>query len=166
MNSKVENAPEPTLGGILLAPERLKSLRSDSLRLLEHKVQNSPGLKGMALRSGLALLKSTRADLLPRAVNRLLPVFITALEPYYAQCRAAVAPQPLAAGDFSAFLLQRRAAVVDTLMQSADALAAGSHNSTVRSFYTRLHSTIRSEIDGALPTLARRMDDELQQARP
>lgn len=166
MNSKVESAPELTLGGVLLAPERLQSLRSDSLRLLEYKVQNSPGLKGMALRSGLSLLKSTRADLLPRAVNRLLPVFITALEPYYAQCCSAAAPQALAPGDFSAFLLQRRAAVVDTLMQSADALATGSQNSTVHSFYTRLRSTIRSEIDGALPTLARRMDDELQKARP
>lgn len=147
-----------------MSDDHKETLADDSLRLLESRVQNSPGLKGVVLRTGLGMLKSARPDLLPRAVRRLLPVFITALEPFYTEYRSAAVKSSQLAGNFNAFLLQRRDRVMKAILEAADDLAAGSQNATVRSFYTRTHSTIAKEISGALPTLTRRIDAELQRA--
>ncbi len=170
MNSKAENGAAtastlpPSLTAALLSDDHKETLADDSLRLLESRVQNSPGLKGVALRTGLGMLKSARPDLLPRAVRRLLPVFITALEPFYTEYRPAAVKSPQLVGDFSAFLLQRRDSVMKALLDASDELAAGSQNATVRGFYTRTRGTIAKEISGALPTLTRRIDEELQRA--
>lgn len=139
-------------------------LYADCVQLIETRAQRSPGLKGMALRTGLGMLKSTRPDILPRAVRRLLPEFVTALEPFYAEYRLATTQGAGNREDFSAFLLQRRDAAVQAVLAAADAQAAGSRNTTVRGFYGKVRGTIANEIHGALPTLCRRIDIELQRS--
>lgn len=98
MKSKAENhaaaaAIPPSLTATLLADDRKEVLATDSLRLLEFREQESPGFKGAALRTGLGVLKSARPDILPRAVRRLLPTFITALEPFYTEYRSVAIAQ-------------------------------------------------------------------------
>lgn len=154
----------PTLTDALLADDHKEILAEDSLRLLESRVQKSPGLKGMTLRTSLGMLKLARPDILPRAVRRLLPVFITALEPFYAEYRSVAANTSLLAGDFSAFLLQRRDQVMTAIVDATDELAAGSQNASVRGFYSKTRGTIGKEIASALPTLTQRIDAELQRA--
>lgn len=154
----------PSLTAALLANDHKEILADDSLRLLESRVRKSPGLKGMALRTGLGILQSARPDILPRAVRRLLPVFITALEPFYAEYRSVAANTSQLAGDFSAFLLQRRDQVMTAIVDAADELTAGSQNAGVRSFYSKTRGTIGKEIAAALPTLTQRIDAELKRA--
>ena len=137
-------------------------LYADCVQLIEMRAQRSPGIKGMALRTGLGMLKSTRPDILPRAVRRLLPEFVTALEPFYAEFRLAAAQGVENHQDFSAFLLVRRDAAVQAVLATADAQASGSRNTTVRGFYGKVRGTIANEIHSALPTLCRRIDIELQ----
>lgn len=166
MPSKTDNAAAtalpPSLTAVLLADDHKEALADDGVQLIESRVQESPGLKGMTLRAGLGMLKSTRPDILPRAVRRLLPAFIAALEPFYAEYRAVAANTAQLAGDFSAFLLQRRDQVMTVIVDAADELVAGSQNAGVRSFYSRTRGTIGKEIASALPTLVQRIDAELQ----
>lgn len=167
MKSKAENhaataAIPPSLTATLLADDRKEVLATDSLRLLEFRGQESPGFKGAALRTGPGVLKSARPDILPRAARRLLPAFITALEPFYTEYRSMAIRTTQSAGDFSAFLLYRRERVMGAIVDAADELVASSRNVGTRSFYSRSRGTISKEIAAALPTLTQRIDAELQ----
>lgn len=158
-NRVTTDSMPPTLKAGLLSSGHEAALADDTLHLLEDRINSSPGLKGVALRTGIGVLKATRPNMLQRAVHRLLPDLIAALEPFYSEYRERVGStgQP---GEFSDFLIQHEEAATNAVMQSMDSLVSGSSNA-VRSFYARTRSTINREIHGAMPSLSQRIDAEL-----
>lgn len=137
-----------SLSARLLAPEHFDPLAEDCVRLIEDQVRQRRGIKGVALRTGLGVLKASKPDILSRAVRNLLPEFTTALEPLYAEFREA------GASDFSAFLNARRAQATEALLQIVDHRVERSPNGLVRSTYARLRGGAERDVDATIAPLA------------
>lgn len=137
----------PKLADILLTDTRRPALASDCVSLIENHVAGRQGLRGMGLRTGLSMLQAAKPGILPRAVNRLLPDFVAALEPLYTQFKES------GAADFSLFLDQRQALTTGLLLGVADRKAAESHNETVKATYKRLRGGAEKEVAAVVPAL-------------
>lgn len=143
----------PTLADILLGAEH-RSLPSDPLvqdcvQRIEAQIAARGGLKGLGMKTALAMLKAAKPGILPRALARLLPEFAQALEPLYRQFRAERGkPAQLAR-----FLVEHQAIAIAALLAVADA-RAGVASAPVRSAYARLRGGAEEEIGALWPALA------------
>jgi hypothetical protein len=137
-----------TLSAILLSAPRREALLADAQRLLEQHVAQRAGLRGVAWRSGLAVLQAARPGIVARAVEVLLPQFLAALEPLYREFQAG------SERDFGLFLLRHRERAVGLLLQIADQRAAGAAELT-RSLYHRFRGQAEDEAQALLPAFAR-----------
>ncbi|MBV8062419.1 MAG: hypothetical protein JOY51_02440, partial [Nevskia sp.] len=108
----------PALADIVLTAQNKDPLVAGCVRLVEERVAGRGGLRGIALKTGLAMLKSARPDVLPRAMQGLLPDFVGALEPLYQDYVAGGARQ-----DFGSFLKQQPQRTVEALLGVTDARA-------------------------------------------
>jgi hypothetical protein len=138
-----------TLADILSAPQHQDAFTADAVQLIESHIASRGGIKGITLKTGLAMLKAARPDILPRAVRRLQPEFSQALEPLYREF--ASAPQR----DFTLFLQKNAQRAAAALLAAADARVAASSNSKTRSTYARFRSTAESEVLAAMPAIGK-----------
>ena len=137
------------LADIVLTPAKKDALQADCVRLAEAQIARLGGLRGITLKTGLAVIKAARPDILQRAVARLLPEFIATLDPLYQECAAAGA-----AGGFAGFLEKRKAEAVQAMLGVTDRRAAANSSSAVRSLYQRLRPGAEREVQAALPEFA------------
>ncbi len=138
-----------TLADILGAPHQRDAVVADLVKLIENHIAGRGGLKGMTLKTGLAMLKAAKPDILPRATSRLLPEFAASLEPLYQEF------QKSPDRDFSLFLQKQAARTADALLATADARVAASSNKAVKSNYGRLRSTAETEVLAAVPAISK-----------
>jgi hypothetical protein len=136
------------LSSLLLAQAQFDPLADDCVRLIEDQVRQRRGIKGVAMRTGLGVLKASKPDILNRAVRHLLPEFASALEPLYAEFRKA------GASDFSAFLNSRRAEATQALLHIVDHRIERSQNGLIRSTYARLRGDAERDVDATIGGLA------------
>lgn len=139
------------LADIVLAPAKKDALMAECVGLAEDQVASRGGLRGLTVRAGLKMIKAARPDIMQRAVNRLLPEFLAALEPLYQEYASSVARQ---GQDFAAFLGGRPQAAVAALLGVADARVALNPNAAVKSIYARLRGGAEHEVGAALPRFA------------
>lgn len=137
-----------SLADILLASHHKDALIIDVAALLERHVQSRRGLKGLLMKAGLSLLKSTRPDIAQRASNRLLPEMLHALEPLYRQFRKS------SDGDFAVFLSKNAESASGALLAVADTRIANS-GPTARSTYQQFRSGADEEVRLLLPALGK-----------
>lgn len=137
------------LADIVLTARNKDPLAAGCVQLIESRVAARGGLRGIALKTGLGMLKSARPDILPRAIQALLPDFVASLEPLYRDYAAAGGR-----GDFAAFLQQHRQRTVQSLLGVTDARAESSRNAAIKSVYARLRGGAEQEVDAALPQFA------------
>lgn len=151
---------QASLADSLLSPEHKDAVITDLAKTLETHVNQMKGLKGIGLRTTLSMLKSGRADAVPGAMSRLMPGFISALDPMYQQHLSAQAkvgkPTP-----FSVYLLAHRQEAANLMIGVADRRVEASSNSMLQSGYGRFRDTIASELVNALPALAAVIDKHL-----
>lgn len=124
------------------------------MRLIETQVAARGGLRGMSLKTGLAVLKAARPGVLERAVQRLLPEFIDALEPLYQAFRAS------SDRDFAVFLGKHGRDATQALLAVAD-LRVREASPAVQGAYARLRKLAESEVEAALPAVARTIQAHL-----
>lgn len=141
-----------TLAEMLLAPQRHDAVVDDAVRLIETHVSSRGGLRGISLKTGLAMLKTAKPGILPRAAQRLLPEFLDALEPFHVEFRQAGSKS--GERDFGAFLQKRSARVATALLAVADRRAQQASH-TVQSNYERFRGTAESEVSALIPALGR-----------
>ncbi|HEU0195946.1 MAG TPA: hypothetical protein VFQ88_01855 [Nevskiaceae bacterium] len=154
--------PVPSLSAQVLAPDRVAALDAEFTQVIEARIRKSPGLKGIALRTGVGVLAAAKPDIVKRGVARLLPDFISALDPLYENYhRSGGASAQSAAGSFGDYLLAHRKEAVAAMMQTADRRTEGSTNPMYHRFYGSLRGTIEREADAILPEMARNLDEEL-----
>lgn len=138
-----------TLAEILLKPGRRDALAEKTAAWVERYVHDTSGLRGMALKAGLAAAKAARPDAVTRAVDRLLPEFASALEPYWQEFRAS------GEKDFSAYLKRHAKAASADMMAATDARIAQSSNKALHGGYKRLRGTLAAELEKLLPDIAK-----------
>lgn len=138
-----------TLADILGAPQHRQAVIDDTVALIEAQATRRSGLSGISLRTALGLLRSTRPDLLPRAVTRLLPEFAQALEPLYQRFREGRTER-----DFSAFLQNNAEQARDALLLVADRRAEAAGTS-LKKTYARLRPLAEAEVAAAITPLSK-----------
>lgn len=72
-----------TLPEILTSPQRRPAAVQALTDVVQDEVRGKSGVGGMALKAGFAAATKIRPDLVPHAVERLLPDFAERLEPYW-----------------------------------------------------------------------------------
>ena len=138
-----------TLSDILLAEHQREALAADCVKVIERHLNGLRSLRGMALKTGLAMFKTAMPDAIPRVVRKLLPDFAVALEPLHQQFRQSTDR------DFSLFLRKHSDEAVEALTGVIDRRAANSPNEPVRKVYGKLRGSIRDEMAAVLPDLAK-----------
>ena len=137
------------LADILLASQHKKAVIADCVELIESHIASRSGLKGMALKTGLSMLKRAKPEILERATARLLPEFIAALEPIYQEFQRSRQP------DFEAFMQKHAQRTTDALIEIADQRANQSDSATVKSTYNRMRGDAQREVLAAIPAFSR-----------
>ena len=138
-----------TLADLLLAPERRDALIARTAQWVDTHVGALAGLRGMAMRAGLAAARAVRPDAVERGVTRLLPEFAAALEPFWQDFRAS------GGRDFGAYLRQHAAPASAAMMARVDARMAGTSHRALAAAYRRLRGTLAAELERTLPDVAR-----------
>lgn len=143
-----------TLAEILLAAEHKDAVVSGCVQLIEQHIAGRGGFKGIALRTGMAMLKAAKPGILERATDKLLPEFIEALEPLHQQFKKSGQP------DFGAFLKQNTPAAAAALLGVADRKAHGA-SAGVQSTYAKFRGGGEAEVQAVIPGLAQLISSHL-----
>lgn len=113
-------------------------------RLIEQRVADNGGV---LVRTTFQLLRTAWPDFVPRAVNRLLPEFIRALEPLYQRYRAQDGVQ------FNEFLTRHSDEAAQALLAVTDKRVEQTGNRMVMGAYGRLRPRAEQQVIAAVPAL-------------
>lgn len=131
----------------LLTPERRPQAVQALTDVVEHEVQAKRGLSGAAIRAGYAAVTKARAGVVPGAVDRMLPDFLDALEPYWARWSAD------RQGSFGTHLSADGDAVANALLAVTDARAERTSQAVFKKAYSGLRGKAVENVKTALPAL-------------
>lgn len=145
------------LAARLLSPPTRDALQSDCVALIHQHIEQRKGLRGLAMRTGISLLKTLRADAVERGVEKLLPGFVSAMEPLHADFRKQDD------GDFSQFLQQHSDRAARKLLQVSDETVAQSGQRTIQTAYAQLRRFAESELTTVLPQVGQMIEARLAQ---
>lgn len=143
------------LADILLASQHKKAVIADCVQLIESHVASRGGIKGMALKTGLSMLKKAKPGILERATGYLLPEFIAALEPLYQESQRSDKT------GFDVFLQKNAKRAAEALLKVADRRVEDSDSNTVKTTYARMRGGAEGEVLAVIPGLSRLLDSYL-----
>lgn len=138
-----------SLSDILLAPEKKDLAIADFAQLLESSVSQRGGVRGMAMKTGLAMLKKARPDIMLRGARRMLPDFIAALDPLFERF------QREGSSDFAGFLSRHAQEATQRIISAADRAMGASQNPTARSVYEKFRGGAEKDVTALLPDVGR-----------
>lgn len=102
---------------VLLDPSKRDVVVADLAAAIENSVSNSSGVSGMALKTLLSGAQKVKADIVPKATNKILPEILDTLQP---QWEGYLAGADHSAGNFATYLDNNSATVVDGLLAVVD----------------------------------------------
>ena len=132
-----------TLPEILAPPERQPAAVRTLTGVVEDEVASKSGVGGMALKAAFAAATKIRPDLVPHAIERMLPDFATQLDPYWQRRDG----QP-----FGEYLRGHGDAVSDALLGVTDA-RVGQARPAIAKIYGGLRPKAKAQVSDALPRL-------------
>lgn len=127
----------------LLTEPTFSRLIEDSHSLVKSELKK----KNMALRTGFNMIQKAKPDLVDRSLRRLMPEFVTALEPFHTKAVETKTP-------FAVYLKTHDTAVADALLQVSDQRVQDVDNRVIKSGYQRLRGRAHKEVVAAVPGLA------------
>ena len=136
-----------TLDQILLAPETQPSVVADCLTLIDQEVSSKSGVSGAAVKLAYKTAKTFAKGYLKETVETLLPEFVAALEPYWADFTAS------GASGFGDYLAKRGDEVSESLLAVTDARTQTSRKAVILKAYGTVRGGASKHIQAALPNL-------------
>ncbi len=133
-----------TLAEILTAAETRPRVVEACSQLVAAEVKSKRGFSGAAVKTGYKVVNAFKPTIVPEVVDKLLPEFAEALQPFYAR----------AEGKFEAELNQNQSEVAEALLAVTDRRAQ-KVSGTLRKAYDRLRGTAHNHVKAAVPGLAR-----------
>ncbi|MDQ2755261.1 MAG: hypothetical protein M3Y71_01655 [Actinomycetota bacterium] len=133
----------PTLCETLLTPERRPGAVDALSQVVDAEVAAKSGLGGTAIKTAYGAARKVDSTLVRKAVNRMLPDFLTALEPYWEDGQ----------GDFGARLVSREDEVTESLLSVTDTRAANPDHAAVAKVYGMIRPRAKGHVSTALPRL-------------
>jgi hypothetical protein len=141
-----------SLQAVLLDKANRPAVVADLGALVDAEVAAKGGISGALIKTGYAAVKKVRPGFVEHAIGSLLPRFVAALDPLWAEHRSA------GGGDFGAFLAARPDHSADTLLSVTDARARATGRESLRKGYQKLRPTAKKHVVEALPRLGRVID--------
>lgn len=136
-----------SLETILTDPARRPAVVADLNELVGQEVKDKGGMSGAAVKLGYQTVSKIRPGVVPAAVDRMLPQFAGALQPFYADYQAAPG------AGFGAYLVSRESEAADALLAVTDRRAEGSSSEALKKAYAKLRPNAQKNVAEALPRL-------------
>ena len=133
------------LDQILLTPDVQPHVVADCLTLIEQEVSGKSGISGAAVKLAYKTAKTFAKGYLHSTVENLLPDFVPALEPYWADFAAS------GAAGFGDYLVKRSDEVAEALLAVTDARAKISERPVIIRAYGTVRGGAAKNIIAALP---------------
>lgn len=141
-----------TLKQILLDSDRRPNVVTDMQNLVDQEVDDKSGVSGTVVKTGYSAVKKIKPGIIGSAVDSLLDEFVAALEPFYADFKAA------GAGQFADYLPGRGDEAADALLSVTDARAERSSRDSIKKVYSKLRPNGKKNVQEALPRLGAVID--------
>jgi hypothetical protein len=141
-----------TLKEILLDSSRRPTVVEDLKTLIDEEVDAKSGVSGTVIKTGYAAVKKIKPGIIGSAVDSLLDDFTNALEPIYADFRAA------GGGEFGSYLPTRADDASNALLAVTDARAEKSSRESIKKVYDKLRPKGKENVEAALPRLGKLID--------
>jgi hypothetical protein len=136
-----------TLDQMLLAPDVQPNVVADCLTLIDQEVSSKSGVSAAAIKLAYKTAKTFAKGYLREIVEKLLPDFVAALEPYWADFTAS------GASGFGDYLTKRGDEVSEALLTVTDATAQTSRKAVILKAYGTVRGSAAKHIQAALPNL-------------
>jgi hypothetical protein len=137
----------PTLDQILLAPDVQPSVVADCLTLIETEVSGKSGISGAAVKLAYRTARTFAKGYLQSTVEKLLPDFVAALEPYWSDFTVS------GAAGFGDYLVKHGDEVAQALLAVTDARAKMSDRPVIIRAYGTVRGGAAKNITTALPAV-------------
>ena len=119
----------------------------DCMHLIDEEVHDKGGLTGLAIKAGYRAVQGVKPGFVRQVVVDLLPEFAKALEPIYADAKAA-------GHGVKDFFTSHSAQVADALLTITDDKAKRSKSGLVKGTYEKLRGSAKKNVEAAVPRLA------------
>ena len=136
-----------TLDQILLADDVRPDVVVDCLTLINQEVSGKSGISGAAVKLAYKTAKTFAKGYLQHTVETLLPDFVAALEPYWADFTAS------GASGFGDYLAKRSDEVSEAMLSVTDARAKMSSRPVIIRAYGTVRGGAAKHITAALPAV-------------
>ena len=135
------------LDQILLTPDVQPHVVADCLTLIEQEVSGKSGISGAAVKLAYRTARTFAKGYLQSTVENLLPDFVAALDPYWADFAAS------GAAGFGDYLVKRGDEVAEALLAVTDARAKISGRPVIIRAYGTVRGGAGKHIIAALPAV-------------
>ena len=139
---------------LLTAPETRPRVVRACADLIAAEVHSKRGISGIAVKAGYRLVRAVKPTMVTDVVDRLLPEFAAAMEPFYVESvsLAAAEQRPLSRV-FAERLTGDAGAVAEALLQVTDRRAEKASGPLLKT-YKKLRSSAHDHVTQAVPGLA------------
>ncbi|MEM9217906.1 MAG: hypothetical protein AAGD25_26640 [Cyanobacteria bacterium P01_F01_bin.150] len=120
---------------------------ADCRQLMDEQVASKKGIGGVAIKAAYKVIKGLGPDYLSKAIAGLLPSICTALDPIW---EAGVEN-----GDPVAHMSQNTSQTADAVLSVTDKRIEQSSNKPVKGAYGKLRKSVKSDVEDAIPGLAK-----------
>ncbi|NET61254.1 MAG: hypothetical protein F6K47_35540 [Symploca sp. SIO2E6] len=135
----------------LKEPNKKASLVADLVKLIDEQVTGKSGISGLGLKAAYAAVKGVKPGYIQGAVERLIPEAFKALDPIWSE--------GVEAGDPVGYLSENASRAADAMLSVTDARIATTDNGVVRGAYNKLRKSVKGDVEGAIPSLAKVIDN-------
>ena len=135
---------------MLLAPDIQPRVVADCEELVTSQVADMSGVTGAAVKLAYNTVRKVDADHIHGMIVTILPNVADALQPYWAQFTAELAPS---SGDFGGFLAARDEEVAEALLAITDRRRDNSNRPIIVKAYNTIRGRAIKQVKAALPEL-------------
>ena len=134
----------PSLADALKDPQKKPAIVDDCLALIESEVKS----KNFIIKAGYKTISGFKPGFVRNVVSDLLPEFAKALEPLHEEAQSG-------GKDVVAHFSANAGRAADAMLSITDQKAERSTNGVVKKAYSTLRGTAKSNVEAAIPALAR-----------
>jgi len=140
-----------SLSQTLLDPARRPAVVETLVGVVDAEVAAKSGLGGKIIKTGYAAVTKVADGFTAKAVNRLLPGFAQALDPFWADRGGA---------SFADTLVARQDEAAEALLAVTDEQVAGTSNKVVTKVYGSLRGKAKENVVAALPRVGAAIEEQ------
>ncbi|MPY96265.1 MAG: hypothetical protein GEV08_25355 [Acidimicrobiia bacterium] len=131
-------------------PVRRHAMIDDGVVELEAELAERSGVTAMAMRAGYKALRKLRPNMVESNLDRLLPMWAPALDPYVAAGRAS--------GDLPAHFRANADEIAEALLGATDLRAREAQNKVATKAYAKLRPRAKDQVILGMPRVGRLVD--------